>query len=80
MYEIELASLTSDILNDIIGKVIGQSGDHGGAETSPEYLSFRYVYDEEGRAAQSLEGLSDEELRNIIASDNGYVDVVWGWP
>lgn len=74
-----LAKLSSETLNDKIEETIRLSGDdHGRSETGKKYTTFEYVYDEEGRAARSLEGLSDEELREIIAN-NGFVNVEWVW-
>lgn len=75
-----LAKLSSETLNKSIEEVIRRTGDdHGRAETGKKYTTFEYVYDEEGRAARSLEELSDEDLREIIANNNGFVNVEWVW-
>lgn len=41
------------------------------------YSHFEYVYKEEGREDQNLHGVTDNELRRIVAAGSGYVYVQW---
>lgn len=72
-----LSILTYNDLDYEIFNFLGNCGDHGAAEYQRWYSTFEYVYDEEGREAEDLEGVDDDELRRILAAGSGYINVVW---
>ncbi|KAK7731142.1 hypothetical protein SLS63_005417 [Diaporthe eres] len=72
--------LTYDVLNSEIVRMIGQSGDHGEAQTAAANLIIlEYVYDDERIETEPLDGEDDQQLRSIIARGSGFVYVVWEW-
>lgn len=60
--------------------MIGQSGDHGEAQTAAaNFIILEYVYDDERIETEPLDGEDDQQLRSIIARGSGFVYVVWEW-
>lgn len=78
-YENILSELTYDQLDEEIHLFLDTCGDHGAAEDQRLYLALEYVYDEEGREAESLECVDDNEFRRIIGAGSGFINVVWRW-
>lgn len=65
-------------LREAIEVVISKGGDHGiEAFVDRHFLSFDFVPAEEGKANETLFGVSDEDLQRILAGGKGFVQVVW---
>lgn len=77
---LDLARITADDLIDEIDTIIEHGGFHGlehDDDVTYAYLSFEYVFYDDGRAPVSLGDIPDWELRRVLAGGEGYVEVVW---